>query len=81
MSNALILILALAGGPAEPPVMVVPSPASQGMSHASYVSGSDRDARVSCLVERATGRQVCRSMASWRAIARRLERAQRARGN
>lgn len=37
---------------------------------------TDEGARRVCLVERATGRTICRRMDSWRRIARRLEREQ-----
>ena len=76
MFQSLVLLAALADGSSVGPVMSVQSPGSQGMSHASYAPSRDEGARRLCLVEKATGRTVCRRMDAWRAIERRLEREQ-----
>lgn len=53
-----------------------PGTYSVGMSDSSHGPAHDDEARPVCLVERATGREVCRAMGDWRVIARRLERKQ-----
>ena len=62
-------------GPAGPALS--PGDGHQGMAAAHQAASKDNLNRRVCLTERASGRQVCRTMEAWRVEAQRLETEQR----
>ena len=61
-------------GPAGPALS--PGDGHQGMAAAHQPASKDSLNRRVCLTERASGRQVCRTMDAWRIEAQRLEAQQ-----
>ena len=76
MLFSLMLSMVAASGPLGPAAPVFPAGSSQGMSERHHGPARDEEARRVCLVERSTGRTICRRMDAWRVVARRLEREQ-----
>ena len=75
ISFLLSSVAAQPAGPAGP--STIPGDGQQGMAAAYFAPVLDGLNRRVCLVERATGRQVCRPMDYWRALAESLETKRR----
>lgn len=78
MLATLIIAGLLGASDPHPPTAALdqPNSSSQGMAHPSYGPGHDEGARRLCLIERSSGRTICRRTDAWRDLNRRLERAQ-----